>query len=162
MSNEINLIQGQLSPSSSKGKFVIVASRFNDWVVSRLVSGAVDALRRHGIKSSQIEVVQVPGAWEIPLACQAVAKRKQVDAVIALAAVVRGATPHFDYVAAEVSKGCAQVMLNHQKPVTFGVLTTDNLEQAVERAGAKHGNKGADAALAALETVNLLNAMGRE
>jgi 6,7-dimethyl-8-ribityllumazine synthase len=142
-------------------RFVLVASRFNSLVVEPLIQGAQDALRRHGVAEADISLVRVPGAWEIPWACREVAGGGKADAIIALGAVVRGATPHFDYVAAEVSKGVAQVALSSGVIVTFGVLTTDTLEQALERAGSKAGNKGVDAALAALEMVSLRSKLGR-
>jgi 6,7-dimethyl-8-ribityllumazine synthase len=132
-----------------------VVSRFNDFISSKLVEGAVDALKRHGATEEQLLLVKVPGAFEIPLAAKKLAESGKVDAVICLGAVIRGSTPHFDYVAAEVSKGIAVVSLDTKVPVAFGVLTTDNLEQAIERAGTKSGNKGWDAALAAMEMVNL-------
>lgn len=136
-------------------RFAVVVSRFNDFISSRLVEGALDALKRHGAAEGQISIVKVPGAFEIPLAAKKLAESGRFDAVICLGAVIRGATPHFDYVAAEVSKGIAAVALETKIPVTFGVLTTDNLEQAIERAGSKSGNKGWDAAVAAMEMVNL-------
>ena len=135
-------------------RFAIVAARFNSFIVERLVEGALDALRRHGADVSKVIVVRVPGAWEIRLA-----NSKKVDAVIALGAVIRGSTPHFDYVSSEVSKGVAQVSMNTGIPVSFGVLTTDTIEQAIERAGTKAGNKGVDAALAAVELVSLGRAL---
>jgi len=138
-------------------RICLVASRFNSLVVGPLVSGARDALCRHGVKEDDITLVRVPGAWEIPWACRQVAGASKVDAIVALGAVVRGSTPHFEYVAGEVAKGVAQVSLATGLIVTFGVLTTDTLEQALERAGGKAGNKGADAALAALEMVSLRN-----
>jgi len=137
-------------------KFGIVASRFNSAIVDRLVEGAVDCLTRHGVKEENIVLVKVPGAWEIPLAAKKLAKRGDIDAVIALGAVIRGATPHFEYVAAEVSKGLANVSLEVEKPITFGIITADTLEQAIERAGTKMGNKGWEAAMAALEMVDVL------
>ncbi|MBQ3033954.1 MAG: 6,7-dimethyl-8-ribityllumazine synthase [Deferribacterales bacterium] len=137
-------------------KIAIVVSRFNDFITSALVSGALDILIRHNVKESDITVYKVPGAFEIPLVCRKAAEKGEFDAVIALGAVIRGSTPHFDYVAAEVSKGVAQVGMASNIPVIFGVLTTDTIEQAVERAGTKAGNKGGDAALSALEMVNLL------
>lgn len=136
-------------------RFAVVVSRFNDFISSRLAEGALDALKRHGAAEGQISIVKVPGAFEIPLAAKKLAESGRFDAVICLGAVIRGATPHFDYVAAEVSKGIAAVALETKIPVTFGVLTTDNLEQAIERAGSKSGNKGWDAAVAAMEMVNL-------
>jgi 6,7-dimethyl-8-ribityllumazine synthase len=137
-------------------KFAIVASRFNDFVVKSLIAGAVDALVRHNVDEKDIEIFKTPGAFEIPLVCKKLAKTKKYDAVIALGAVIRGSTPHFDYVAAEVSKGVAKASYDTETPVIFGVLTTDTIEQAVERAGTKAGNKGAEAAMGALELVNLI------
>ncbi|WP_423303059.1 6,7-dimethyl-8-ribityllumazine synthase [Deferribacter thermophilus] len=136
-------------------KFAIVASRFNDFIVKSLVAGAVDALVRHNVKEEDIVVFKAPGAFEIPLLAKKVAKTKKFDAVIALGAVIRGGTPHFDYVASEVAKGVARASYDTEVPVIFGVLTTDTIEQAIERAGTKAGNKGAEAALSALEIVNL-------
>jgi 6,7-dimethyl-8-ribityllumazine synthase len=136
-------------------KFAIVASRFNAFIVERLVEGAIDALVRHGADPQNIVVVRVPGAWEIPLVCSRLAGGGKVDAVVALGAVIRGSTPHFDHVANEVSKGVGAAALETGVPVTFGVLTTDSIEQAVERAGTKAGNKGADAAITAIEMVTL-------
>ncbi|MEO8901918.1 MAG: 6,7-dimethyl-8-ribityllumazine synthase [Polyangiaceae bacterium] len=140
-------------------RFAIVAARFNSFIVERLVEGALDALRRHGADLSKVVVVRVPGAWEIPFACARLAKSKKIDAVIALGAVIRGSTPHFEHVSSEVSKGVAQVSLDSGIPVSFGVLTTDTIEQAIERAGTKAGNKGVDAALAAVELVTLGRAL---
>lgn len=137
-------------------RFSIVVSRFNDFISQRLLEGAVDALIRHGASKENITVFRVPGAFEIPLVAKRLAKSKKYDAVIAVGAVIRGATPHFEYVASEVAKGIALVSLETEVPVSFGVLTTDNLEQAIERAGSKAGNKGAEAAMAAIEMVNLL------
>ena len=137
-------------------KFGIVASRFNSAIVDRLVEGAIDCLTRHGVREENIVLVKVPGAWEIPLAAKKLAKREDIDAVIALGAVIRGATPHFEYVAAEVSKGLANVSLEVEKPITFGIITADTLEQAIERAGTKMGNKGWEAAIAALEMVEVM------
>ncbi|ADR19564.1 6,7-dimethyl-8-ribityllumazine synthase [Calditerrivibrio nitroreducens] len=137
-------------------RFAIVASRFNDFIVKSLVAGAVDALVRHNVEEKDIEVFKTPGAFEIPLICKKLAKSKKYDAIIALGAVIRGSTPHFDYVAAEVSKGVAKAGYDTEVPVIFGVLTTDTIEQAVERAGTKAGNKGAEAAMGALELVNLI------
>ena len=146
-------VEGRLTAEGLR--FAIIVSRFNDFISSRLVDGAVDALERHGASSDQICIVKVPGAFETPLTAKKLAQTGQYDAVICLGAVIRGATPHFDYVAAEVSKGIANVSLETGVPVTFGVLTTDNLEQAIERAGSKSGNKGYEAAMAAVEMVNL-------
>ncbi|MGC7872275.1 6,7-dimethyl-8-ribityllumazine synthase [Desulfosporosinus sp. FKB] len=137
-------------------KVGIVAARFNEFITSKLVSGALDALRRHGALEENIELAWVPGAFEIPLVAQTMANSKQYDAVICLGAVIRGATPHFDLVSNEVSKGIAQVGLQSGIPVIFGVLSTDSIEQAIERAGTKAGNKGFDAAMTAIETANLL------
>jgi len=136
-------------------KFCIVASRFNHFIVDRLVEGAVDAIVRHGGDAANITIVRVPGAWEIPMALAKVASKKKASALIAIAAVIRGSTPHFDYVAGEVAKGAASVSLSSGMPIAFGVLTTDNIEQAVERAGTKAGNKGWDAAVSAIEMVSL-------
>ncbi len=149
----LKTIEGKIS---AKGmRFAIIASRFNDFICSRLIDGAVDALVRSGGDIKDIEIVKVPGAFEIPLAAKRVAKSGKYDAVICVGAVIRGATPHFEYVSAEVSKGIAAVGLETEIPVIFGVITTDNLEQAIERAGSKSGNKGWDAALAAIEMVDL-------
>ena len=141
--------------ATPKGRFAIVAGRFNGFVVEPLVAGARDALVRHGVKDDNIELIRVPGAWEIPLAAQKAAASGKYAAVIALGAVIRGATPHFDYVAGECATGLAKAGMDTGVPVAFGVLTTDSIEQAIERSGTKAGNKGADAALAALEMVNL-------
>ena len=137
----------------------IVAARFNEFIVSKLLSGCEDGLLRHGVRSEDITVAWVPGAFEIPLAAQAMAKSGKYDAVITLGAVIRGATSHYDYVCAEVSKGVANVSLNTGVPVLFGVLTTDTIEQAIERAGTKAGNKGTECAQGAIEMVNLLRGM---
>jgi 6,7-dimethyl-8-ribityllumazine synthase len=137
-------------------RFGIIVSRFNDFICDRLLGGALDALQRSGADEGSIEVFKVPGAFEIPLVAKKVAGSKRYDAVICLGAVIRGSTPHFDYVANEVSKGVATVSLETGIPVSFGVLTTDTLEQAIERAGSKAGNKGWDAAMAAIEMANLL------
>jgi len=141
---------------ANKGKFAIVVGRWNSFVVESLLSAVIDTLRRHGVKDDQITIVRAPGAFEIPLVCQKIAEKKQVDAIIALGAVIRGGTPHFEYVAGECTKGLAQVMMQYGVPVAFGVLTVDTIEQAIERAGTKAGNKGAEAALSALEMVSLL------
>jgi 6,7-dimethyl-8-ribityllumazine synthase len=140
----------------AKGKkFAIIAGRFNDFITDKLVGGAVDALIRSGAEDSDIEIIKVPGAFEIPLVTKLIAIKKKHDAIICLGAVIRGATPHFDYVSAEVSKGIATVSLDSMVPVIFGVLTTDSIEQAIERAGTKAGNKGWDSAIAAIEMANL-------
>jgi 6,7-dimethyl-8-ribityllumazine synthase len=137
-------------------KFAILVSRFNSFVTERLLAGALDALARLGAAEDDIEIVKVPGSWELPLAAAELARQKRHDAVICLSAVIRGDTPHFDYIAAEVAKGLAQVALETGVPVSFGVLTTNTLEQAIDRAGAKSGNKGFDAAMTAVETARLL------
>jgi len=141
-------------------KFALVVSRFNSFITERLLEGALDCLRRQGVAEDDLMVVRVPGAWEIPLMAKRLAASKAHDAVVCLAAVIRGSTPHFDYVAGEVSKGIAQVALESGVPVSFGILTTDTLEQAIERAGSKAGNKGFAAAEAAIEMANLLKALG--
>jgi len=146
-------IEGDLNGAGHK--VGIVVSRFNDFITSRLVDGAVDCLLRHGVKDGDIEVVKVPGAFEIPMAAKRMAGQKKYDALLCLGAVIRGATPHFEYVAGEAAKGIGAVALEASIPVLFGVLTTDNLEQAIERAGAKSGNKGWETALAAIEMINL-------
>lgn len=141
-------------------KVGIVVGRFNEFIGSKLLGGALDGLKRHGVAENDIEIAWVPGAFEIPLAAKKMAKSDKYDAVICLGAVIRGSTPHFDYVCAEVSKGIAQVSLSTEKPVIFGVLTTDSIEQAIERAGTKSGNKGYDAAVTAIEMANLLRDIG--
>jgi 6,7-dimethyl-8-ribityllumazine synthase len=147
-------IEGKLD---AKGlKIGIVIARFNEFISGKLLAGCLDGLKRHGAEDKDIEVVWSPGAFEIPLLAKKMAMQKKYHAVICLGAVIRGATPHFDYVAAEVSKGIAQVGLETGQPVIFGVLTTENIEQAIERAGTKSGNKGFDAALAAIEMANLM------
>jgi 6,7-dimethyl-8-ribityllumazine synthase len=137
-------------------RFALVVSRFNDFVVDPLVRGAVDALKRHGATEKQIEIVRVPGAFDIPVVARKLAQSRRYEALVALGAVIRGQTPHFDYVAGECASGLARIALESGVPIGFGVLTTDTVEQAVDRAGGKAGNKGADAALAALEMANLL------
>ena len=149
----MNIIEGDFA--TPQGRFAIIAGRFNAFVVDPLVAGAVDALKRHGVGEDAIDLVRVPGAWEIPQAARRVAQSGKYAAVIALGAVIRGATPHFDYVAGEAAKGLSQAAAETGVPVAFGVLTTDSIEQAIERAGTKAGNKGADAAMSALEMVNL-------
>lgn len=149
----MKLIEGKLTAPA--GKFAIVAARFNDFIVSRLVEGAEDTLKRHGVADDDIELARVPGAFEIPLIAKKLAATGRYAAVICLGAVIRGSTSHYDFVCAEVSKGVAQVGLETGVPTLFGVLTTDSIEQAIERAGTKAGNKGADAALSALEMVDL-------
>jgi 6,7-dimethyl-8-ribityllumazine synthase len=137
-------------------KFAILVSRFNSFVTERLLAGALDALQRTGCASSDIEIVRVPGSWELPLVALEIAKQKRHDAIIALSAIIRGDTPHFDYVAAEAAKGLGQVPMQTGIPVAFGVLTTNTLEQAIDRAGAKRGNKGFDAAMTAVEMASLM------
>jgi 6,7-dimethyl-8-ribityllumazine synthase len=154
----MNIIEGDFS--TPKGRFAIVAGRFNGFVVEALVAGARDALVRHGVQDEAIDLIRVPGAWEIALAGHKAANSGKYAAVIALGAVIRGSTPHFDFVAGECAKGLAQSAYSAGVPVSFGVLTTDNIEQAIERSGTKAGNKGADAAIAALEMVNLYGKLG--
>ena len=137
-------------------KFALVVSRFNDFITDRLVGGAVDALTRCGVKDEDIDIVKVPGAFEIPLIAKKMAQKSRYDAIVCLGAVIRGATPHFDYVSAEVSKGIAMVSVESEIPVIFGIITTDTIEQAIERAGTKAGNKGWSAAMAAVEMANLM------
>ena len=150
----VTVVEGDFRASDAR--FSIVVARFNSFVVESLLSGAIDALPRHGVAENNIEVIRVPGAFELPLAVKQVASKRKPDAIIALGAVIRGGTPHFDYVAGECTKGVASVMLDSNLPVAFGVLTTDTIEQAIERSGTKAGNKGAEAALGALEMVSLL------
>lgn len=147
--------EGQLV-AGKEDKFCIILSRFNDFIGAKLLSGAIDELKRHGVQDENIDIVRVPGAFEIPVISQKTALSGKYNAIIALGAVIKGATSHFEYVSAEVAKGIAQVSLQTGVPVTFGVLTTDNIEQAIERAGTKAGNKGADAARTALEMANLI------
>lgn len=150
----IKTIQGDVL--AGEFKFVIVAARFNDYIVESLVRGAIDTLKRHGAADKNIELVRVPGAFELPLAARRLAQSKRYQGIIALGAVIKGATPHFDYVCGECAGGLSRVSQETGVPVSFGVLTTDTIEQAIERAGTKAGNKGADAALVALEMANLL------
>ncbi|RJP93960.1 MAG: 6,7-dimethyl-8-ribityllumazine synthase [Desulfobacteraceae bacterium] len=150
------IIEGNLQAQGKR--FAIIVSRFNDFISEKLVSGALDALVRSGADTDDIHIIKVPGAFEIPLAAKKAARQKY-HAVICLGAVIRGATPHFDYVASEVSKGVASVSLDAEIPVIFGVVTTDTIEQAIERAGTKAGNKGWDAAIAAIEMANLMDAL---
>jgi 6,7-dimethyl-8-ribityllumazine synthase len=151
--SKIKTLEGNLVAEG--GKFCLVASRFNSFIVEQLENGAIDALVRHGVAKENITLVKAPGAFELPMVIQRVAASKKYDAIVALGAVIRGGTPHFDYVAGECVKGLAQVSLQYDVPVSFGVLTVDTIEQAIERAGTKAGNKGAEAALSALEMVNL-------
>lgn len=152
------VIEGDLIDSG--GKYVLIVSRFNDFITGRLMEGALDTLRRHGVDTDfRVDVVWAPGAYEVPLLASKLAATGRYDAAIALACVIRGGTPHFDFVASEISKGLANISLSTGLPISFGVLTTNTIDQAVERAGTKMGNKGCEAALAALEMVNLLRAI---
>lgn len=151
----MKIIEGNLVAKSLK--IGIVAARFNEFIVSKLISGALDGLKRHGVEDDYIELAWVPGAFEIPLVAKKMAESEKYDAVICLGAVIKGSTSHYDYVCAEVSKGIASVSLESKKPVIFGVLTTDNIEQAIERAGTKAGNKGYDAAVSAIEMADLIS-----
>ena len=150
----MSVFEGLLTVSNEK--FCIIVSRFNEFITSKLLSGAVDELKRHGVKEDNIDIVWCPGAFEIPIVAKKCAKSKKYNAIITLGAVIKGSTSHYDYVCAEVSKGVASVGLETEVPVIFGVLTTDNIEQAVERAGTKAGNKGSDAAKSAIEMASLL------
>ncbi len=154
----MNIIEGKVVAKQGM-KVGIVCARFNEFIVSKLLGGAMDGLIRHGVETENVDVAWVPGAFEIPVAAQKMAKSGKYDAILALGAVIKGSTSHYDYVCAEVSKGIAQVSLNEGLPVMFGVLTTDNIEQAIERAGTKAGNKGYDVALSAIEMVNLFDNM---
>lgn len=158
MMSNIKNIEGDLVVHGAR--FGIVLTRFNSFIVERLLEGAVDTLQRHGAENDAIEVVRVPGAFEIPLALKKMAMASKYDALIALGAIIRGGTPHFEYVASECTKGMAQVNMQHEIPIAFGVLTVDTIEQAIERAGTKAGNKGAEAAVSAIEMVNLLKKIG--
>jgi len=158
MEDIMNIIEGKLSAEGLK--FGIVVGRFNSFITERLLEGAIDCILRHGGSKDNIEIVKVPGSFEIPLTAKKLAKSGKYDAVICLGAVIRGSTPHFDYVANEVTKGIAQVSLETEVPISYGILTTDTIEQAVERAGAKMGNKGFDAAMVAIEMVNVLKSIG--
>ncbi len=149
-----NILEGRLLGEGRK--FALIVSRFNDFISDRLMGGALDALLRSGVKDEDINIVKVPGAFEIPLIAKKLVKKKKYDAVICLGAVIRGATPHFEYVSAEVSKGIATVSIESEVPVIFGIITTDTIEQAIERAGTKAGNKGWSAAMSALEMANLV------
>lgn len=150
----LHTIEGQMHAEGLR--FALVATRFNDFIVDRLVGGAVDFLSRHGCKSEDITIIRIPGAFEMPVVCQKLAKSGKYDGILALGAVIRGATPHFEYVSAEATKGIAHVSLATGVPVGFGILTTDTIEQAVERAGTKAGNKGVETAAAILETIRVL------
>lgn len=152
-----NVYQGQLV--AGKHRFAVIVSRFNEFISSKLLSGAIDALVRHGVDDKAIDVVWTPGSFEIPVAAGRLASSGKYNAVICLGAVIRGSTPHFDYIASEAAKGIAQVGVSTGVPTIFGIITTDTLEQAIERAGTKAGNKGADAAVAAIEMANLFDAL---
>ena len=141
-------------------KIAIVAGRFNEFITSKLIGGALDVLKRNDVSEENIDIAWVPGAFEIPLIAKKLANTQKYDAIITLGAVIKGSTPHFDYVCAEVSKGVAQISLQSELPVIFGVLTTNNIEEAIERAGTKAGNKGADAAFSAIEMINLIKEIG--
>ena len=147
------VIEGKLDAKSCK--IAIVVSRFNSFMTQAMLDGALDTLSRHGLDTEKLNVVWVPGAFEIPLVCKKLAESKKVDGIVALACVIRGATPHFEYVSSEVSKGIAKVTLDEGLPIGFGIVTADSIEQAIERAGSKSGNKGADAALSVVEQINL-------
>ena len=157
MDERIKTLEGDFNARGLR--FGIVASRFNDFTVDRLLAAAIDTLTKHGVTPTDVEIVRVPGAFETPLAIKKLAETRRFNALIALGCVIRGATPHFDYVAGEASRGIAQLSLAHDVPIGFGVLTVDTIEQAIERAGTKGGNKGADAALAALQMATLLKKM---
>jgi 6,7-dimethyl-8-ribityllumazine synthase len=154
----IQTIEGQLH-QGNQGRYAILVGRFNSFVVEALLDGALDTLKRHGVEDGQVTIIRAPGAWELPLVAQKAAKSGKYDAIIALGAVIRGGTPHFDFVAGECAKGLGVVSLESGLPVIFGVLTTDSIEQSIERSGTKAGNKGADAAMTAIEMVNLLKAV---
>lgn len=156
--SDITTIEGDLF--YKEGNFAILSARFNSFIVESLEAGAIDALKRHGVPETSITLAKVPGAYEMPLAIQHMAQSGKYDAIIGLGAVIRGSTPHFDFVAGEASKGMANVSLDHAIPVINGVLTTNTIEQAIERAGTKAGNKGAEAAISAIEMVNLLKKIG--
>ena len=155
----MTIIEGDFKDADkqAKGKYALLVSRWNSFVVEHLKEGALDTLKRHGVSDKKVDVIYAPGAFEFPLVAQKLAEAKKYDAIIALGAVIRGGTPHFDYVAGECTKGLAQVSLNAGVPITFGVLTVDSIEQAIERSGTKAGNKGAEAASTAIEMVSLLN-----
>ena len=158
--SEIKIIEGNMTIRDAR--FCLLVARFNSFIVEQLQGGAIDTLLRHGAQKQNIEIVKVPGAFEMPLAAQRIAKKGGYDGIIALGAVIRGGTPHFEHVAGECTKGLAAVSLNSDIPVAFGVLTVDSIEQAIERAGTKAGNKGAEAALSAIEMVNVLKVLNAE
>lgn len=159
METPIKTVEGDLDARGLR--VAIVASRFNDFIVERLLKGAMETLLKHGASADDIEIVRVPGAFETPLALKKLAAARRHDALIALGCVIRGATPHFDYVAGEATSGVSQVAMTHEIPVGYGILTVDTIEQAIERAGTKAGNKGSDAALSAIEMASLLRQLGR-
>jgi len=156
--NGIQEIEGQLTIRGAR--IALLVSRFNSFIVESLLSGAVDTLKRHGAEDRELQIIRVPGAYEMPIAAKRLAASQGYDAIIALGAVIRGGTPHFEYVAGECTKGLSQVSLQHDIPIAFGVLTVDSIEQAIERAGTKAGNKGAEAALSAIEMINVLREIG--
>jgi|TARA_R110002096_G_scaffold110035_2_gene240451 6,7-dimethyl-8-ribityllumazine synthase len=158
--SQTKIIEGNMTVRDAR--FCLLVSRFNSFIVEQLEAGAIDTLVRHGATLQNIEVVKVPGAFEMPLAAQRLAAKNKYDAIIALGAVIRGGTPHFEYVSGEVTKGLASVSLQSNTPIAFGVLTVDSIEQAIERAGTKAGNKGAEAALSAIEMVNLFKVIDAE
>ncbi|GMQ88554.1 MAG: 6,7-dimethyl-8-ribityllumazine synthase [Gammaproteobacteria bacterium] len=155
----IQEIEGQLTIRSAR--IALLVSRFNSFVVESLLSGAIDTLKRHGAEDRDLHIIRVPGAYEMPIAAKRLAAAQRYEAIIALGAVIRGGTPHFEYVAGECTKGLSTVSLQHDIPIAFGVLTVDSIEQAIERAGTKAGNKGAEAAMSAIEMVNLLREIGK-
>ena len=155
--NDITVKEGELVLRDAR--IALLVSRFNGFVVESLLAGAVDTLKRHGAGERDLQIVRVPGAYEMPIAAQRLAASKRFEAIIALGAVIRGGTPHFEYVAGECTKGLSQVSLTHDIPIAFGVLTVDTIEQAIERAGTKAGNKGAEAAMSAIEMINLLRGL---
>jgi 6,7-dimethyl-8-ribityllumazine synthase len=157
----VQSIEGTLV-APADARIAIVAARFNEFIVERMVEGALDALRRHGVDDAGVRVVRVPGAFEIPVVCRQLALSRKVDVIVALGCVIRGSTAHFEYVSSAVTSGCAQVATNSGIPVIFGVLTTESIEQGIERAGTKAGNKGAEAAVAAIEMVSLTRALNEQ
>jgi len=155
--SDISVVEGELVVRDAR--IALLVSRFNSFVVDSLLAGALDTLKRHGADERDLQIVKVPGAWEMPLAAQRLAASKRFEAIIALGAVIRGGTPHFEYVAGECTRGLSAVMMQHSIPVAFGVLTVDTIEQAIERAGTKAGNKGGEAALSAIEMISLLRGL---
>ncbi len=156
---EIREIEGQLTIHDAR--IALLVSRFNSFVVDSLLAGAIDTLVRHGARESDLEIIRVPGAYEMPIAAQRLAASRKYDAIVALGAVIRGGTPHFEYVAGECTKGLSSVSLKYDIPIAFGVLTVDTIEQAIERAGTKAGNKGGEAAMSTIEMINLLRELGK-